>query len=143
MHPTQNLKNHSRMVPLFHFGIFLLLLIAIVISIVNLCKCDCEHFMFNLLFLILSIALLLTTWFTRVFALKAQDRAIKAEENLRHFAMTGKLLPTQLKISQVIALRFAADEEWLSLMQQAIDKNLSSKEIKENIKNWRGDYYRV
>ena len=27
-------------------------------------------------------------------ALKAQDRAIRAEENLRHFALTGKIPPT-------------------------------------------------
>jgi hypothetical protein len=52
-------------------------------------------------------------------------------------------LPAALTISQIIALRFSCDEEWLNLMQKAIDEKLSSKEIKQLIKNWRGDYYRV
>jgi ABC-type amino acid transport substrate-binding protein len=52
-------------------------------------------------------------------------------------------LPTALTVSQIIALRFASDEEWLSLIQKAINENLSSKEIKQLIKSWRGDYYRV
>ena len=82
-------------------------------------------------------------WFSRAFALKAQDRAIRAEENLRHFALTGKLLDSRLSISQVIALRFASDEELVALSKKAADEKLSNKQIKEQIKNWRGDYYRV
>ena len=57
--------------------------------------------------------------------------------------MTGKLLPTELKMGQIIALRFAGDAEFLALIQKAISENLSSKQIKEQIKNWKGDYYRV
>jgi len=82
-------------------------------------------------------------WFSRAFALKAQDRAIRAEENLRHFVLTGKLLDSRLSISQVIALRFASDEELVALSKKAADEKLSNKQIKELIKNWRGDYYRV
>jgi hypothetical protein len=81
--------------------------------------------------------------FVRMFALKAQDRAIRAEENLRHFALTGKLLPATLSIGQIIALRFASDEEFVALAATAASENLSSKEIKQSINNWKADTYRV
>jgi hypothetical protein len=75
--------------------------------------------------------------------LKAQDRAIRAEENLRHYVLTGKLLPPNLKISQIVALRFAPDDEFLPLIEQTLDKNLTQKEIKKEVKNWKSDEYRV
>lgn len=139
----QNLKNHSRMVPMFHYMAFLLLLLVLIGSIINICTCSCENFFSAVLILGLTIATIITTWFARSFALRAQDRTIKAEENFRHYVITGKILPTALTVSQIIALRFASDEEWLSLIQKAINENLSSKEIKQLIKSWRGDYYRV
>jgi len=95
------------------------------------------------IFCLISFALVLLAWYARAFALRAQDRAIRAEENFRHFLLTGKPLPTGLRVSQIIALRFAADEEFPSLVQKALSDNLSNKQIKESISNWRGDYYRV
>jgi hypothetical protein len=82
-------------------------------------------------------------WYLRIFPLKAQDRAIRAEENLRHYVLAGKLLPPNLKISQIVALRFAPDDEFLPLIERTLDKNLTQKEIKKEIKNWKPDYYRV
>ena len=57
--------------------------------------------------------------------------------------MTGKALPTELSIGQIIALRFASDAEYLALVERAIKENLSSKEIKMAIQNWKADYHRV
>ncbi len=82
-------------------------------------------------------------FFTRTFALKAQDRAIRAEENLRHFAMSGKLLDPKLDIRQIIGLRFASDEEFLELEKKAVEENLKEDEIKKAVKNWKADTYRV
>ena len=78
-----------------------------------------------------------------MFAVKAQDRAIRAEENLRHFSLTGKLLDPRLTIRQIIALRFAPDGEFVSLAQAAVDKNLAEDAIKQAVKKWRSDTYRV
>lgn len=139
----QNLKNHSRLVPLYHYVLFLILAAVLGGSIINICHSSCENFYSASLICALTIACILIAWYARVFALKAQDRAIRAEESLRYFIATGKALPTQLRMSQIIALRFASDDEWLSLIQQAIDKNLSSKEIKQQIKNWKADFNRV
>ena len=81
--------------------------------------------------------------FVRMFALKAQDRAIRAEENLRHFVLTGKLLPASLSVGQIVALRFAPDAEFPALVEKAATNNLSGKEIKQSIQNWKADFYRV
>ncbi len=82
-------------------------------------------------------------FFCRIFALKAQDRAIRAEENLRHFALTGKLLDPRLTIRQVIGLRFASDAEFVELAARAVQENLSEDAIKRAVKSWRADTYRV
>ncbi len=73
----------------------------------------------------------------------AQDRAIRAEENFRYYLLTGKPLDSRLRIGQIIALRFASDAELPALAEQAIKENMSQKDIKMAIKNWKGDYHRV
>ncbi len=75
----------------------------------------------------------------RTFPLKVQDRAIRAEENLRHFAMTGKLLDPRLTIKQVIGLRFASDAEFVALAKRAADESMSLDAIKRAVKNWKID----
>ena len=87
--------------------------------------------------------MVLLAWFARGFALKAQDRAIRAEESLRYFVLTGKPLPGVLRMSQIIAIRFASDEELAALVQKAIDEKLSNKAIKQAIQNWRADHHRA
>jgi len=89
------------------------------------------------------LLLLLTAFYARVFALKAQDRVIRAEENFRFYLLTQKELPAELTIRQIIGLRFASDEEFLALVDRAVKEKMTEKEIKKSIKNWRGDYYRV
>ena len=96
-----------------------------------------------LLFVLTAISLLAGYFLFRSFSLKAQDRAIRAEENLRHFVMTGKLHDKNLEIKQIIALRFASDEEFLELAQRAVKENLSNKDIKMAIKNWKADNHRA
>ena len=91
----------------------------------------------------LTIAALIVMFLARIFALKAQDRAIRAEENLRHFALTGKLLDSRLTLRQIIGLRFASDGEFVSLAQKAADEKLSADAIKRAIRQWRPDTYRV
>lgn len=79
----------------------------------------------------------------RIFALKAQNRAIRAEENLRYFVLSGKLFPSELRMSQIVALRFAPDEEFVELVNTTLSKNLTNKEIKKSIVKWKADHHRV
>lgn len=91
----------------------------------------------------LALACIFFWIYSRSFALKAQDRAIRAEENLRHLALTGKPLDSRLRLGQVIALRFADDSEFVKLAQRAADEDIPAPEIKKAIQNWRADHHRV
>jgi hypothetical protein len=79
----------------------------------------------------------------RNFALRVQDRAIRAEENLRHYVLTGKLLDTRLEPKQIAALRFAMDEEFAGLAQKTAAQNTPPKDIKQAIRQWRADHHRA
>ena len=140
---AQNFKNHAKMVPGFHYVGLLSILALLIGSFINLYHSAPENlYSASLICLIAFIAIIL--WiYTRTFSLKAQDRAIRAEENLRYYVMTGKLFPPELAVQQIIALRFAPDTEFLALVEKAIKENLSNKEIKLAIQNWKADYYRV
>ena len=141
----QNFKNHSRLVPLFHGVAFTAALFPFVFFIIQFVKAVGNESgrLHAAAMLSLCIAVILALWFARVFSLKAQDRGIRAEENLRHFIATGKPMNSKLSIGQVIALRFASDDEFLELANRAANENLGAKEIKMAIKNWKGDYHRV
>jgi hypothetical protein len=139
----QNLKNHAKMVPGFHYIALPSLLVLFIGSIVNLVHAEEGHFLSASLIFGMCIVLVLVSYYARSFALRAQDRAIRAEENFRHYILTGNQLPSGLRVSQVIALRFASDEEFPSLTAKALFENLSNKQIKESIKQWRADHYRA
>lgn len=81
--------------------------------------------------------------FLRSFALKAQDRAIRAEEKLRYFILTGKAISNKITTRQFVGLRFASDEEFPALAEKAERENLSENDIKKAIINWKADEYRV
>lgn len=140
---TQNYSNHARFVPLFHFFTLIGTLVLFIGSIVNLVKSSGSNLYNASLIVFGSLLLMLTAFYARVFSLKAQDRAIRAEENFRHYLLTGKPLDPELTVRQIIGLRFASDEEFPELSKKAVAEKLSEKEIKKSIKNWKGDYYRV
>jgi hypothetical protein len=79
----------------------------------------------------------------RRYATGLQDRIIRQEESFRFYRLTGKLPDPKLTLRQIIALRFASDEELVDLAAQTTEKDLSPKEIKQMIKNWRADEMRV
>jgi hypothetical protein len=139
----QSFKNHGRYVFMFHIVTYTAILAVIIGSIVNLVNSSKENLYSASLLVGVSFILASLAWFGRSFALRAQDRAIRAEENFRHFILTGKPLDNRLHMGQIIALRFAPDEEFAALCQQAIDKNLKGVDIKKSIQNWRADHHRA
>ncbi len=142
----QNLKNHVRFVPLFHFVGYPLAAYVLIASIIKLYKNYSLHrggILYPSILIAGGLSLLIIFWFARVFALKAQDRAIRAEENLRYFAITGKLLDSKLSTRQVIALRFAPNNEFVDLAHRAVSENMTPKQIKHSIVHWKADYHRV
>jgi hypothetical protein len=141
---VQSYSNHVRRVPVF-VATMLILMLTTVGAIVNLVLSwgDHERLYSASLILILSACAVVIGGCARSYPLKAQDRAIRAEENLRHYILTGRLLDSRLTPSQIAALRFASDAEFAAMAQQAADKGTKPDEIKRAVKNWRPDTHRV
>jgi Family of unknown function (DUF6526) len=145
--PTpQNLKNHTRWDPPFHFFVGPMLLLNFIFSIYVTIHDWPRYAHTHLWWILMSIVLFVMAGNLRSAALRAQDRIIRLEERLRLAA----LLPAadrahidELSIKQLIALRFASDAELPALVHKTLTQNLEPKAIKESITNWRPDYNRV
>jgi hypothetical protein len=142
---TQNYAGHRRYVPMYHAVLLGLLVLTFIGSLVHLYKSfgDHQRLYDASLIVVLDVCVLMLFFFCRIFALKAQDRAIRAEENLRHFVLAGRLLDARLTIRQIIGLRFASDAEFVELAKRAVAENLSEDAVKRAVKSWRADTYRV
>lgn len=137
---SQHYGNHKRFYPPFHF-------FTIPLAVLGLCfaiySCIAIPTIITGLLVLAFLLIAIIAVMARMFALKAQDRAARAEEKLRYYILAGKAFPSGLKIGQILALRFASDEEYLALVDEAVADKLSPDEIKKAIKNWRGDYHRI
>ena len=141
----QSYAKHAKFVPMFHYVLFGIIVVTFIGSFVNLWQSwgDHERIYSASLIVAISVALVLLFAFTRTFPMGVQDRAIRAEENLRHFALTGKLLDPRLTIKQIVGLRFASDGEFAELARKAAEGSMPQDEIKKSVKSWRADHDRV
>lgn len=145
MFMAQNYSNHQRYVPGFHFltsGLLLASIVLVVIYFVNYASKPIE-LLIGIIASLLIASVSLVGFYARTFALKAQDRAIRAEENLRHLILTGQPIDQRLTIAQIVALRFADNEEFVLLVQKAAQEGWSSKQIKQAIQSWKADHHRA
>jgi hypothetical protein len=143
MSKPQSLKNHGRFDPGFHLLTFLLYLMNLGYAIVHQIHFKTYS---SLWYLVLSILVIVPILKIRTYPLKLQDRIIRLEERLRLQALAPEQWHTQiyrLSEDQLIGLRFASDEEVVELAKQALEHNLNRKQIKERIKEWRPDEWRV
>jgi hypothetical protein len=140
----QTFANHTRWHPPFHFFIIPVLLINLVWSVVDLVKGPGWA---NGRWVVVSLALVMLGFLVRLNSLKVQDRLIRLEETLRLQRLLSPALAQQgssLKPSQLVALRFAPDEELEGLVGAVAAGTLTKPvEIKRAIKNWRADMFRV
>jgi hypothetical protein len=141
----QTYSNHTRFFPLHHFFIAPL-------SIVFLIGCITVAFNSNwtmlerALVIIMGVLIFILPMLARIYGLKNQDRLIRLEMRQRYFELSGKSffpLENELSKGQIIALRFAGDDELIDLIEKAKKEKLTPKVIKQSVKNWRGDYWRV
>jgi hypothetical protein len=139
----QNFSNHIRYDSYYHFITTPLITVGLIGSIVNLFNCTPNTCYGASLIVLIFIVLLFLTALLRVYALRVQDRAIRAEESLRHFILTGKPIDRRLRLGQIIALRFASDEELAELAQAAVEEGLNGKQIKMAIRLWKPDNHRI
>jgi hypothetical protein len=98
----------------------------------------------GLLSLSASIVVLLSI--SRTYTTKLQDRIIKLEMRLRGSQLLSgaqQAVLTRLSTPQIVALRFASDEELPSLLERAEREQLTADQIKRAIKNWLPDLDRT
>lgn len=141
---AQSFSNHTRWHTPYHFVLFPILFIHFAWCILRLTKAPtlehAEQFL-------LSLGLLMMMLLVRVNPLKAQDRIIRLEEQLRYQRLLSADLAARasaLPVGFIVAMRFASDAELPRLAQLAVDGAFARpKELKQAVKNWRGDYFRV
>jgi hypothetical protein len=144
MATTQNFANHTRWHPPFHFFVLPVMLINFFWSVVEFVKAPGRN---SGWWIVVSLALLLLTFFVRTNSLKVQDRIIRLEEKLRYQQVLSPAVVQQagaLTAGQIVALRFAGDDELEELVNVVVAGKLAKpRDIKQTIKNWRADTFRV
>jgi hypothetical protein len=139
----QNYSNHTRFDPAYHFLLIPVLLLNLIITIVFAVR----HFTFTRGWLVvMALAFIIMTGLFRSYANKVQDRVIRLEERIRLSNVLPAALQSrigELSTRQLVALRFASDAELSGLVARTLDEKLASKQIKQAIVSWRGDYERV
>lgn len=143
MSKPQNYANHGRIDPLFHFFIASVLLINVgVRGYVAFRRRDLlTHWD-----ILVALALFLLAMVTRTYSLRVQDRVIRMEERIRIAAVASPATLARMDeftIGQFVALRFAPYAELGSLAERALAEQLTPKQIKQAIVNWRADTHRV
>lgn len=139
----QTFKNHARFDPIFHFFLTLVSLASLVIAIVYAIR---HPGFYSIWMIVVALAAFLALFKLRSYPLKVQDRVIRLEERQRLEALApADFRPQILRLTedQLIGLRFASDPEVLDLARQALAENLNRKQIKQRVKTWRPDHWRV
>lgn len=153
MGEQQNLSNHAKIVPAFHFFVLPVLALNLVWSSIYGVKYLLNPMLGvwaragGLVMILIALALIVLAFLARLFALGVQDRVIRLEERLR----CQQLLPADMQprindftINQLVALRFASDAELPALARKILEGKIENrKAIKQMIQSWRADYQRV
>jgi hypothetical protein len=141
---SQTLASHRRWIPLWHFFAIPVLVANVVVVAIYFAR---DPRFINGWAVVVAIALLIGILLSRTMPLRAQDRIIRLEERSR----LERLLPGDLRgrvgeltPSQLVAIRFAPDDEIPDLTRRALSGELKSQgDIKRAIRNWRSDHLRV
>ena len=154
MKKIQNYGNHTTLDPIFHGVVILGSTIGAVLPLVGFITllivnsrdfANLPWFMICIFtgLILIAIALLFMSTKIRLYGLKNQDRIIRFEEGFRYYVLTGKQIDPALTVKQLIALRFASDEEFIDLSKKAIKENMTPDAIKKAIINRRADHQRI
>jgi len=141
---AQTYQNHAQLIPLYPYVALPVLLINALWALYQLTQGVGGE---SIIALAVAVALLLIAFYARVFALAAQDRIIRLEEQLRLRALLPDDLQARINdhtTEQLIGLRFASDGELPALSRKVLDNDIADrKTIKQLVQSWRPDYQRV
>jgi uncharacterized protein DUF6526 len=145
MSEPQSFKNHGRVVPVYHIGVFFSFVANFFWSIYRIWHGGVNGD--SIVALVVAVALLLMFFSVRIQILTVQDRVVRLEMRLR----LARVLPadlhaqsSRLDIKQLVALRFGSDAELPALVRDAVaGRFATTKEIKMQVKDWQADYQRA
>ena len=146
MKNPQNYKNHIRYYTPHHFVFYPIAGILFGICISYGFKSDEYNLLWYMMSIIIILIICLSFMLRQHYALGNQNRIARLELRFRYYVLTQKRfedIEQQLSFSQILALRFAPDEELVTLIERAQKEKLSADEIKKAVKNWLPDYMRL
>jgi hypothetical protein len=140
----QTYASHRRYAPLYHFVALPILSLNLGFALLRAGRAPTRDTIWEVVMAIGLIALLTSA---RTMALTVQNRVIRLEERLR----LQRVLPAnqhdaidRLRLRQLVALRFAPDDELPELVRRCAAGELAeTDQIKRQIKAWRPDYVRA
>jgi Family of unknown function (DUF6526) len=140
---TQSYANHVRVHPVYHY-----VGVPVSLGLIGLSGIDAflNFSLSSIILLIATILIHLTIFLARDYAKKNQDRIIRLELRLRYLQLTGKRLEeieSHLSLGQLLALRFASDEEFIDMLRDPETQNKTADQIKKQIIQWNADWMRV
>jgi len=141
---VQTYKNHARRLPALLLFVMFVLLLNFLNQVRHAINAPSLGSAFGAL---VAFAILGIPFAARVMALTVQDRVIRLEMRLRLM----EVLPADLKPrireltrQQLVALRFACDDELPGLVREVLNGQLkTTKEIKLRVKEWQPDWLRA
>lgn len=141
----QTYANHAKFTPLYHFVTSPLALIFLVWSITRFFKVPSYDTGYML---VGALAMFGVVSVSRLSPLRAQDRIIRLEEQLRYQRLLPAALAEQATAAfsprHYIALRFASDAELPALVDSVLTGKLEQpNDIKRAVRDWQGDTLRV
>ena len=142
---TQSYKNHIRFYPPHHFVYYPIVLTFLAFSIYFIFTTD-EPLIWIFISVVFVVLFCLAFMLRQHYALTLQNRIVHLELRYRYLASTRERFEkfeNQLNDDQLFALRFAPDEELQNLVERALHENLTGKDIKKAIVNWKADHERV
>ncbi len=142
----QNYKNHTRYYIPHHFFFYGFSLIVFCITIYAILKSEEHRLLWTVIASIVFMIIWLSFMMRQHYSLGNQNRIARLEMRFRYYTLTHKHfeeVEQQLSLSQILALRFASNEELPELIERSIKEKLSPDEIKRSVKNWVPDHMRV
>jgi hypothetical protein len=137
----QSFKNHAHR-PMHTTVLWMIAMIALVLIIEQFRGSNTRDWAI----VVIVLALFEIGWISRAYTVRLQDRIILLEMKVR----AAELLPAgqdaqlaKLTKHQIVALRFASDDELGALLDRAARENMAPKDIKAAVKTWRPDLYRT
>jgi hypothetical protein len=144
MAAEQTYKSHRKYIPLFHFFVEPVLLLNVIAQLLYLNK---FRTLYKAWMVVVAVALAALPFVVRYMVARVQDRVIRLEERLR----LASVLPAEVRgriddltTPQLVALRFAPDDEVVGLAQRCLNGELTKgDQIKKEIRTWRPDEARA